>query len=186
MSSLAHISALQYQPEDDQMFKNRNFLERDEYNKIVDDRIKKGLPPIADQAFRQPPSDGNNLQMMIEEGDENLFLQSTGKNKYTPLRANRSPHPKTSAQHPRKTKHQKQSLNRSVSFSPKSAKKHFGRNKPDFNYNYKKTFHKNVLLKEWQYLPLYERQLLWSKQKERKQQELKNDKEFSELKEHTF
>jgi hypothetical protein len=43
-----------------------------------------------------------------------------------------------------------------------------------------------VLLKEWQYLPLYERQVLWTKQKERKAQELKVDKEFTQMKELTF
>ena len=35
-------------------------------------------------------------------------------------------------------------------------------------------------------MPLYERQLLWSKQKERKKLEMKTDKEYTEMKEHTF
>lgn len=70
-------------------------------------------------------------------------MSPSAKNKYTPLRQSRSP-----------------MSPRSISKSPTSPTRRtlkFGSKKPDYNQNYKQAYHKNVLLKEWEYLPLYDR-----------------------------
>lgn len=44
MSNIANLNQMQYQVEDEQKFKNRNFVERDEFLKQMEDRIKQGAP----------------------------------------------------------------------------------------------------------------------------------------------
>eukprot|EP00347_Sterkiella_histriomuscorum_P008724 403343997 len=112
--------------------------------------------------------------------DSNLSPQRT---KYTPLRQSRSPNVTSKFRSNSKSK----SRNRRLSQTQSTLKSHSkSRQKPDFNYHYKQTYHKNVLLKEWQYLPLYDRQVLWSRQKDKKTQNLKDDQEFKHMKEATF
>ncbi|CDW73083.1 UNKNOWN [Stylonychia lemnae] len=154
-------------------FDSRGFVERDEYLKQQEQELQQQqhhrlmLRSIAGAR-------NSHQQDLIKEADDESKYSSI-VHKYTPLRQSRSPNRVAIIA----------SKSRSNSKSKSIRRQRFVK-KIDYNHNYKKTFHKNVLLKEWQYLPLYERQLLWSRQKDKKTLSLKYDMDQHDLREATF